>query len=378
MVRQTPTMTVSIQRVSGVPRAAIRKLAKPENDQTERSNSNRERDDRKRDEQRAAPVIGCQRRTVGGQSHHRYGRAKPEQQHGEHARRGSRAERKAMHALQIARCPQGEQRDRHQGYSAEEILRCAYPFRQDRTGRPVASTFHSSPSVPSPTRAPVFRGRDAVISRIRGFFVHSVRSAKLPLPQLAYRFSSDCASKTQTPPASNNQSGLSLVAAATAAAATVISMAGQLRSVACATISPLAAISPIDSGTSAAWIVAGQCDWLRRASERLRNKPARRSEYTSQRLQRARQQHPRQRSRSGSRSARSALATVGTSRTRRRTACRSSSVEPRPRCDASPERGIGAAHREQRHHGEGPDQASIGLGSGVTWASFALRRRSRC
>ena len=46
------------------------------------------------------------------------------------------------------------------------------------------------------------------------------------------------------------QSGLNLVEAATTAAAIVASAAAQVRSAGCATIQALAAISPMESGTS--------------------------------------------------------------------------------------------------------------------------------
>src|SRR6266849_2020947 len=43
-----------------------------------------------------------------------------------------------MHALQIARCPQGEEGDRNQRYPADEILRATDPFRHDGFDRPMA------------------------------------------------------------------------------------------------------------------------------------------------------------------------------------------------------------------------------------------------
>src|SRR5438874_321879 len=56
----------------------------------------------------------------------------------EHAGRGACAERKSMHALQIARRPQGEQRDGNQRQAADKILRTTNPFRHDVFDRPTA------------------------------------------------------------------------------------------------------------------------------------------------------------------------------------------------------------------------------------------------
>ena len=70
--------------------------------------------------------------------------------------------------------------------------------------------------------------------------------------------------KPRQPPASNIQNGLSRVAKASPAAATVNRAAGQVRSEVCAKIRPLAPINPIESGTSAAWMIAGQREWLDR------------------------------------------------------------------------------------------------------------------
>ena len=53
--------------------------------------------------------------------HHRD--AKQKQQNREHPRRGSGAERKSVHALQIARRPQGEHCDCDQREAADKILR---------------------------------------------------------------------------------------------------------------------------------------------------------------------------------------------------------------------------------------------------------------
>jgi len=53
---------------------------------------------------------------------------------------------------------------------------------------------------------------------------------------------------------------------ASAATAAVTSPAIQLRSELSARIRPLAPISPIESGTSAAWMIAGQREWLDRFS----------------------------------------------------------------------------------------------------------------
>src|SRR3954468_1332 len=75
--------------------------------------------------------------------------------------------------------------------------------------------------------------------------------------------------KPKTPPASNSQSGFSRVAKASAAAVAVTSPAAKVRSEATARINPLAPISPIESGTSAACTMAGQADRLDLVSNRL-------------------------------------------------------------------------------------------------------------
>src|SRR6187399_3066656 len=64
--------------------------------------------------------------------------AEGQQQKSEHPRRGACAERESAHALQIARRPEGEQGDGHQGYSPDEILRAANPTRHERFDRRLA------------------------------------------------------------------------------------------------------------------------------------------------------------------------------------------------------------------------------------------------
>src|SRR3954469_18583469 len=91
--------------------------------QTQRPNGEREGKNGERDEQRTSPGVGRQMRAVGRKADHGHTRAARQQQGPEHARRGAGAKRKAVHALQVARGPQGEQRDRHQNDAAEIILR---------------------------------------------------------------------------------------------------------------------------------------------------------------------------------------------------------------------------------------------------------------
>src|SRR5712671_4615523 len=109
--------------------------------QPQRANGDREGNNGKRDEQRAAPGVGRQFRALGYEADDRDSEAEAKQQHREHAGRGAGSERKSMHALQIARCPQGKQRDRHQRYAAEEILRSTNPFGHDGFDRPMARRF---------------------------------------------------------------------------------------------------------------------------------------------------------------------------------------------------------------------------------------------
>src|SRR3954466_8584496 len=117
------------------------------NHQTQRPYRDGKGKDRQRDEQRTAPMIRRQMLAFDKDAHQRYRGAETQQQYGEHARRGSGAEGKSVHALQVARCPQGKQRERHQRYSAEEILRSADPFRHDGLDRPLARhIIHRSPS----------------------------------------------------------------------------------------------------------------------------------------------------------------------------------------------------------------------------------------
>src|SRR5450432_2209315 len=75
--------------------------------------------------------------------------------------------------------------------------------------------------------------------------------------------------KPKQPPITRIQSGLSRVEAASTAAAMVAKAAAQVWSAARATISALAAINPIDSGTSDVWMMAGHRDCSDRASQRL-------------------------------------------------------------------------------------------------------------
>src|ERR1700724_937883 len=70
--------------------------------------------------------------------------------------------------------------------------------------------------------------------------------------------------KPKMPPASSSQIGLSRVAKASTADAAVTNAATQVRSEVSARIKPLAAIRPIESGTSAAWSVEGQRALLER------------------------------------------------------------------------------------------------------------------
>src|SRR5437660_7262602 len=91
--------------------------------ETQRPDRDRKGKDRERYEQRTAPMIDRKLWTIGQQTHHGYAGAKRQHQYPEHPRRGTGAERKAAHALQIARRPQREQRQRHQDDATEIILR---------------------------------------------------------------------------------------------------------------------------------------------------------------------------------------------------------------------------------------------------------------
>src|SRR5262249_27415395 len=75
--------------------------------------------------------------------------------------------------------------------------------------------------------------------------------------------------KPRIPPARNIQRGFSRVAKAKTAADNVIRPATSERSVVCARIKAPAPINPIDNGTSAAWMTAGQREPPLRASRRL-------------------------------------------------------------------------------------------------------------
>src|SRR5262249_31253053 len=72
-----------------------------------------------------------------------------------------------------------------------------------------------------------------------------------------------------SPPARSSQSGFSRVEKATAATASVRMTAVRLVSAACATIRAEAAISPIDNGTNAAWMIDGQREVVCRRKRRL-------------------------------------------------------------------------------------------------------------
>src|SRR3954447_10320018 len=106
--------------------------------QTQRADGERKGNNRERDEQRSAPVVLREMRAFKQNARQRHAGAKQQQQHGEHARRGSGAERETVHALQVAGGPQGKQRDRHHGNAADEILRPLDPFRHDGFDRPMA------------------------------------------------------------------------------------------------------------------------------------------------------------------------------------------------------------------------------------------------
>src|SRR5260370_25052598 len=144
-----------------------------------------------------------------------------------------------MDALQIARRPQGEHRDRHQCDPANEILRATDPFRHDRPDRRVARRItHLSLS---PRRA------------YRPFCLDGVGAAPTDLPT---DFRQITPAKPRQPPASNSHSGLSRVAKASAAATAVTRTPTQVRSAANAQIRPPAPINPLESGTRAACIIA--------------------------------------------------------------------------------------------------------------------------
>src|SRR6476661_671664 len=99
--------------------------------QAQRADGNGEGKDGERDEQRTAPGIMRQMRAFADQADNHYGEAQSEQQTGKHPRCGTGSKGKSMHALQIARRPQGEDCDRHQRYPADKVLRAADPFRHD-------------------------------------------------------------------------------------------------------------------------------------------------------------------------------------------------------------------------------------------------------
>src|SRR5215510_11190681 len=86
---------------------------------------------------------------------------------------------------------------------------------------------------------------------------------------LASDFRQTTPAKPKSPPAAKIQNGLSLVANASEAATIVSSAATQLRSEARARINALAPIRPMDNGTSAAWMMAGQGEPLERRNSPL-------------------------------------------------------------------------------------------------------------
>src|SRR5712672_3391375 len=114
-----------------------------------------EGEDRQRDEQRASPRIGGDMLAVEHKTDDHHGDPQSKQQNREHARRGAGPERKSVHALQIARRPQGEQRDRDQRDAADKVLRPANPLWHDVFDRPMARriTHRSLPPTGLPARS---------------------------------------------------------------------------------------------------------------------------------------------------------------------------------------------------------------------------------
>src|ERR1700756_2402603 len=183
--------------------------------------------------------------SLGDETHYCHRSAKSQQQDREHPRRGAGAEREAVHALQIAAGPQREQCNRAQHNAADEILRALDPTRHDGFASAVAwrvahRTPHLFGSLSEPRLFAILRVWCPASSTLPNDF-RQIRPAKPMIP-----------------PARNIQSGLRRVAKASAAATAVMRLATMLRSVVCAKINALAPIRPIDNGTSAAWMMAGQ------------------------------------------------------------------------------------------------------------------------
>src|SRR3954467_5399018 len=106
--------------------------------ETQRTDSHREDKDRQRNEKRPPPVILRNLRALEQKTHHRNPDTQQQQQDPEHTRRRAGAKGKPAHALQVARRPEGEGCDRHQGKPANKILRATHPFRHDGINRPMA------------------------------------------------------------------------------------------------------------------------------------------------------------------------------------------------------------------------------------------------
>src|SRR5712671_2909718 len=206
------------------------------NHQAQRADGDRKGKNRQRYEQRASPRIGRNMLTVGHKTDDRHRDAKSKQENREHAGRGSGSERKSMHALQVARRPQGEQCDCNQSQSADKILRTANPFRHDVFDRPTARRLTHRSHSPAQGFAPI------LCSDMADAFPRALPSD----------FRQITPAKPKQPPASNSQSGLSRVAKASAAATAVTRAPAQVRSAVSVRIRPLAPINPIESGTSAA------------------------------------------------------------------------------------------------------------------------------
>src|ERR1700730_3652669 len=103
----------------------------------------------------------------------------------------------------------------------------------------------------------------------QGLLAHSLDSFAAAPTVLPTDFRQITPAKPKQPPATNNHSGLSRVAKASTAAVAVTRPAAQVRSEVSAKISALAPIKPIERGTSAARMMAGQRDRLDRAKRRL-------------------------------------------------------------------------------------------------------------
>src|SRR4029453_9089752 len=200
-------------------------------------------------------MVGRQMLALGQKTNDHHPETQSQQQHRKHAGCGSSAERKPVHALQIARCPQGEYRNRHQRDSAHKILRTTNPFRHEGFDRPVARRITHRRLSPTLGFSPILLDR--------------FDAAQTVLPS---DFRQITPAKPRHPPASSSHSGLSRVAKASTADTAVTRAPIQVRSEVSAKIRPLAPINPIESGTSAAWMMAGQREWLDRVSRRLTQK----------------------------------------------------------------------------------------------------------